>query len=140
MTPQEGVIFLVSADAALTQQLINELVAAGRHYQLPLAISVAQARKGFRRVAPTVILLDESAVKVRERGESLESAGGGLTEFAPGVVFGAAERQAELALPLFSGADGFVARVGGVLSLAVGVLWGRVRLVLQASRSGEVTG
>src|SRR2546426_9393585 len=60
MTPQEGVIFLVSADAALTQQLINELVAAGRHYQLPLAISVAQARKGFRRVAPTVILLDES--------------------------------------------------------------------------------
>jgi len=29
MIPQEGVIFLVSADAALTQQLINELVAAG---------------------------------------------------------------------------------------------------------------
>src|SRR2546422_8953696 len=109
MTPQEGVIFLVSADAALTQQLINELVAAGRHYQLPLAISVAQARKGFRRVAPTVILLDESAVKVRERGESLESAVGALTQFAPGVVLAAAERHAGLAFPIFSGGVDFVA-------------------------------
>src|SRR2546426_12812266 len=103
MTPQEGVIFLVSADAALTQQLINELVAAGRHYQLPLAISVAQARKGFRRVAPTVILLDESAVKVRERGESLESAVGGPTAFAPGGGFAAAGRPARLALPVLWG-------------------------------------
>src|SRR2546422_7391327 len=113
MTPQEGVIFLVSADAALTQQLINELVAAGRHYQLPLAISVAQARNGFRRVAPTVILLDESAVKVRERGESLESAGGGLAAFAPVVVFGAAERPAGPAPPLVSGGGGFVSPGGG---------------------------
>src|SRR2546426_12433062 len=98
MIPQEGVTFLVRADAALTQQLISELVAAGRHYQPPLAISVAQARKGFRRVAPTVILLDESAVKVRERGESLESAVGVLTDFAPVVVLAAAERPAELGI------------------------------------------
>src|SRR3989442_6841888 len=112
MTPQEGVIFLVGADAALTQQLINELVAAGRHYQLPLAISVAQARKGFRRVAPTVILLDESAVKVRERGESLESAVGVLTEFASVGVFGAAERPAVPALPAIFGARAIVVPVG----------------------------
>src|SRR3989442_6737697 len=124
MTPQEGVIFLVSADAALTQQLINELVAAGRHYQLPLAISVAQARKGFRRVAPTVILLDESAVKVRERGESFESAVGVLTDFAPVVVLAAAERPAELALLITSGGGGFLARVGGFFSLSGG-LFGR---------------
>src|SRR2546425_2736219 len=128
MTPQEGVIFLVSADAALTQQLINELVAAGRHYQLPLAISVAQARKGFRRVAPTVILLDESAVKVRERGESLESAVGVLTDFAPVVVFAAAARQAELALLIFSGAGDFLARGGGFFSLFVGFVEGRGRV------------
>src|SRR3989442_11230830 len=116
MTPQEGVIFLVGADAALTQQLINELVAAGRHYQLPLAISVAQARKGFRRVAPTVILLDESAVKVRERGESFESAVGGLTDFSPVGVFAPAERQAPPAPPISSGGASFVTPVGGFFS------------------------
>src|SRR2546422_3121875 len=124
MTPQEGVIFLVSADAALTQQLINELVAAGRHYQLPLAISVAQARKGFRRVAPTVILLDESAVKVRERGESLESAVGGLTHFAPGGVFAAAARQGGLAPLIMLGGGGFFVPVGGFFPLFVGLLGG----------------
>src|SRR2546422_7032574 len=131
MTPQEGVIFLVSADAALTQQLINELVAAGRHYQLPLAISVAQARKGFRRVAPTVILLDESAVKVRERGESLESAVGGLTAFAPVVVLAAAERQAGLAPLIMSGGGHFLAPVGGFFSLSGGVLERRGRVAGQ---------
>src|SRR3989442_7179959 len=121
MTPQEGVIFLVSADAALTQQLINELVAAGRHYQLPLAISVAQARKGFRRVAPTVILLDESAVKVREKGESFESAVGVLTQFAPVGVFDPADRQAEPGLLITSRAVGFVDLFGGLLSHSVGI-------------------
>src|SRR2546426_12629395 len=125
MIPQEGVIFLVSADAALTQQLINELVAAGRHYQLPLAISVAQARKGFRRVAPTVILLDESAVKVRERGESLESAGGVLTDFAPGVVLAAAERQAELGPLIMSGGGAFFGPLGGFFSPCGGFVEGR---------------
>src|SRR3989475_4385443 len=128
MTPQEGGIFLVRADAALTQQLINELVAAGRHYQLPLAISVAQARKGFRRVAPTVILLDKSAVKVRERGESLESAVGVLTDFAPVVVFAAAERQAELALLILLGGGDFFGRVGGFFSLLGGFVGGRGRV------------
>ena len=140
MTPQEGVIFLVSADAALTQQLINELVAAGRHYQLPLAISVAQARKGFRRVAPTVILLDESAVKVRERGEPLESVVGVLTDFAPVVVLAAAERQAALAFLITSGAVDFVARVGDFLPLAVALLERRVRLAEQAGRADELLG
>src|SRR2546425_3011976 len=134
MTPQEGVIFLVSADAALTQQLINELVAAGRHYQLPLAISVAQARKGFRRVAPTVILLDESAVKVRERGESLESAVGVLTDFAPGVVLAAAARQAELALLIMSGGVGFLAPGGEFLSLSLGFLGRPGRVAEPAGR------
>src|SRR2546425_11412813 len=116
MTPQEGVIFLVSADAALTQQLINELVAAGRHYQLPLAISVAQARKGFRRVAPTVILLDESAVKVRERGESLESAGGGLTGLPTVVVLAAGEGPAGVAFLVILGGGGFCGARGGFFS------------------------
>lgn len=140
MTPQERVIFLVSADAELTQQLINELVAAGRHYQLPLAVSVAQARKGFRRVAPTVILLDESAVNVRERGESLESAADVLSEFAPVVVLAAAELQAELAFLITSGGVDFVARVGDFLPLAVGLLERRVRLAEQAARADELVG
>lgn len=145
MTPLERVIFLVSADPALTQQFINELLATGGDYQLPLAASVAQARKGFRRVTPTVILLDESAVPKEEipdnrAGTPLESAVAMLTEAAPVVVTAAPERQAELTFLLTSGAVDFIARVGNFLPIAVGLLERRVRLAEQAVATGAFSG
>ncbi len=135
MTLVERVIFLVSADAALTQQFVSELVATGGHYQLPLAASVAQARKAFRRVAPAAILLDESAANRERTGESLESAVAMLTESAPVVVVAAPERQCELTFLITSGAVDFVARIGTFIPVAVGLLERRVRLAEQAAQA-----
>ena len=145
MTSLERIIFLVSADPPLTQQLISHLLASGTHYQLPLAASVAQARKTFRRVNPLVTLLDESAVQPSEAGkerssESLESAVTLLTEFAPVVVVAAAEHQAELAFLITSGAVDFVARTGNFLPVAVGLLERRVRLAEQAAHGEGLMG
>jgi signal transduction histidine kinase len=140
------VIFLVCADPALTQQFVSELVATGAGYQLPLAVSLAQARRGFRRLAPTVILLDESVVvgpprddKPREKAadkpeETLDSAVARLTEWAPVVVVAAPERQSDLTFLITSGAVDFVARSGNFLPVAVGFLERRVALAEQSAR------
>ncbi len=145
MTSLERVIFLVSADAALTQQLISEFMASGERYQLPLGVNVAQARKAFRHVRPAAILLDESAVYASEtsdeRGsEPLESAVGLLTEVAPVVVVAAPERQEDLAYLISCGAVDFVARVGHFVPVAVGLLERRVRLAEQAEQAQNVLG
>ena len=139
MTPLGRIIFLISADAALTQQFVSELVAGGEHYQLPLAASLAQAHKAFRRVTPTVILLDESALyspqaPEEKTSESLESAAASLTESAPVVVVAAPERQAELAFLISSDAVDFVARAGNFVPVAVAFLERRVGL---AERMGQ---
>ncbi len=133
MTPLGRIIFLISADAALTQQLVSELVAGGQHYQLPLAASLTQAHKAFRRVTPAVILLDESALRSpkaleEKTSESLGSAAARLTESAPLVVVAAPERQAELAFLISSGAADFVARADNFVPVAVALLERRVRL------------
>ncbi|MBI3670281.1 MAG: hypothetical protein HY237_10925 [Acidobacteria bacterium] len=157
MTAIKRVIFLVCADPALTQQFVGELVATGASYQLPLAVSVAQARRAFRRVTPTVILLDESAVsggaarddqtaeKSPEKapetaGETLDSAVARLTEWAPVVVVAAPERQSDLAFLITSGAVDFVARAGNFLPVAVGFLERRVHLAEQAARLEAAAG
>ncbi len=143
MTSLERVIFLVSANAALTQQLISELVATGGHYQLPLSVSVGQARKGIRRVSPLVILLDESAVREEGANEPFESAVAQLTEFAPVVVVAAPERQTDLASLITSGVIDFVARVGDFVPVVVGLLERRVRMAehgAQEERPGDSSG
>lgn len=140
MTSLERVIFLVSADAALTQQLISALVATGGHYQLPISVSVVQARKAFRRVSPRVILLDESAVREEQANEPFDSAVAQLAEFAPVVVVGAPERQTELASLIISGAVDFVARIGDFLPVAVGLLERRVRMAEQGAQEERLAG
>ena len=145
MTSFERVIFLISADAPLTQQFISELVATGEHYQVPLAVSVVQAQKGFRRVRPTAILLDESALQpsqTHEEGtsESLEAVVASLAEFAPVVVVAAPERQTELAYLIYSGTVDFVARVGSFFPVALAFLERRVRLAEQAEQAQIAAG
>ena len=145
MTSLERVVFLISADAALTQELISELTTSGGHYQLPLAVSAAQALKGFRRVTPTVILLDESALQLSKAPEekttgSLASVVASLTEHAPVVAVAAPERQTELAFLISSGAVDFVARVGNFPSLAAALLERRVRLAAQADHAQSSPG
>jgi len=145
MIPLQRVIYLVSSDATLNQRLINQLLSSGTPYQLPLAASVAQARKACRCVTPAVILLDESAVQAprppeEKHNDSFDSAVASLTECAPVVVVAAPERQSELAFFISSAAVDFVARVGDFVPVAVAVLERRVRLAEQIERAQSMAG
>jgi signal transduction histidine kinase len=133
MTAPPRVIYLVCADRALTQPLLDELMAMGARHPMPLATSVAQARQGFALAPPAVILLDESAVAPasaqKEGDESLlENAVAMLTEYAPVVIIAAPERQSELSFLIASGAVDFVGRVSNFLPVAAGYALRRVRL------------
>ena len=131
MNPSGPVVLLVVSDSTLAQQLIGELVRGGRHYQLPIATNLAQARARLRRVAPVVILLDDSALN----GEPLEVAARELRRFGPVVVVASPERQVEsarLAELVSAGDVDFVARASTFLPIALALLERRVRLVEQS--------
>jgi signal transduction histidine kinase len=130
MTALERVVLLVISDAAVTQQLIGELVRDGARYQLPIATSLAQARSRLRRIAPLAILLDESAV-LSANGDPgrdaipLDAAVRELAEVAPLVLVVAPERQRDLepfASLVRQGRLDIVTRGGNFLPLAVGLL------------------
>jgi hypothetical protein len=72
MRPTGRTIFIVSADAAVTGECINELAAYAGRYRLAIAISVDQARIAFRHTPPAVVLLDEYAIDPQRGGESRE--------------------------------------------------------------------
>ena len=133
-----GVILIVCADAALTQQFVAELGADGSHYQLPLAATPAQARLACARAAPTVILLDESALSHSDAAgpAALEFAVASLSEFAPIVAVAAPERQSELAFLMSAGAVDFVARVADFVPVAAGFIERRVRLAARGVAAG----
>jgi signal transduction histidine kinase len=127
MSMSGRVIFIISADPAITRGCIRELISTGGQYQLRLAASVEQGRRGFLRTPPAAIFLDESAVDFERRNETLSSAIPLLTEFAPVVVAAEPERQFELAFLITSGAVDFVARTEPFLPIAAGLLERRVR-------------
>jgi signal transduction histidine kinase len=127
MSTSGRVIFIISADPAITRGCIREIISTGGQYQLRLAASVEQGRRGFMRTPPAAIFLDESAVDSERRNETLASAIPQLTEFAPVVVAAAPERQFELAFLISAGAVDFVARTEPFLPIAAGLLERRVR-------------
>jgi signal transduction histidine kinase len=127
MSTNGRVIFIISADPAVTRGCIREIISTGGQYQLRLAASVEQGRRGFLRTPPAAIFLDESAVDSERRNETLASAIPQLTEFAPVVVAAEPERQFELAVLISAGAVDFVARTEPFLPIAAGLLERRVR-------------
>src|ERR1019366_4228429 len=127
MTLTGRTMFIISADSAVKQEFINELTASGGRYQMPMASSVEEARREFRRTPPTVVFLDESAVDL-VHGESLESAVALLTETAPVVVAAVSEKQADLAFLITSGAVDFVTCTGRFAPIAAGLLDRRLRM------------
>jgi signal transduction histidine kinase len=127
MSAKGRVIFIICADPAITRGCIRELISTGGQYQLRLAGSVEQGRRGFLRTPPSAIFLDESAVDSEHRNETLSSAIPQLTEFAPVVVAAEPDRELELAFLIASGAVDFVARSEPFLPIAAGLLERRVR-------------
>ncbi len=128
-------ILVVCADSKLTRRYFEEMEQSGHPYHLLLAISPAEARLGFHRFAPAVILLDVSAAEPRGSDASLESIVSMLTEGAAVVVVGVPQQRAELAFLISSGVVDFVARSGDFVGTAVGLIEKRAR---QAGREPGV--
>jgi len=132
MISSDPVIFIVSSDRAVAQECSAELAAAASHLQVVVADTVDEARKSFKRHAPTVVFLDESGLGVSRSGDALETAVALLTESAPVVVAAAAEKQSNLGFLITSGAVDFVARTKNFVPIAAGLIDRRVRLAERA--------
>jgi signal transduction histidine kinase len=120
-------ILIVSADASVTRECVDELTAFG-FQGLSVASSIEEARVEIRKSSPSVVFLDESAVQGASYRDSLESMVGQFTETAPVVVAAAPERLAEMAFLITSGAVDFVARTRDFPRAAAGLLGRRLRL------------
>jgi signal transduction histidine kinase len=132
------VIYLICADAELRQEFARELAAADVADQVWQAGRMSQVRDVLRRLAPTAILLDQSALEAEAPRDSVEAAVAALTEFAPVVVVASPQHQGVLAFLITSGAVDFVARAGEFLPVAVGLLERRVRLAEQAAMAAAL--
>jgi len=126
-------IYIISGDLSLAQHCYEELAGFGGRYRTLIVNSVEQARKRIGRSAPAAVFLDESAIDLDPKVETLESAVALLTEAAPVVVAALPEKQAALAFLITSGAVDFVARTNDYLPLVAGMLDRRVRMAERAA-------
>jgi signal transduction histidine kinase len=131
-------ILIICADSSLTRQYFSELEQSGAKRHLLLAVSVAEARLAFQRLAPAVILLDVSTQVSAQAStcsdgsdNALEAAVSMLIEDAPVVLVGNPQQQRTLAYMIASGAVDFVAREGSFVPVAVALVERRMRLALQ---------
>jgi signal transduction histidine kinase len=128
MKSMSRVIYIISANAVVSQSCIGELAAAGSRHETLVAATVEQALEEFGRHAPAAIFLDESAADPAAGGPSLEPAVALLTEYASVVAAAAPERQMSLAFLITSGAVDFVARTNEYLPIVAGMLDRRARM------------
>jgi signal transduction histidine kinase len=119
-------IQIICADAVLAERYAAEIEPCYQR-QITFLPQVAKARRNLRGADLSVILLDESAVKVAGNS-SLESTVTTLTETAPIVVVAAPERQSELAFLITSGAADFVVRRGHFVAVAAGLVERRIHM------------
>jgi nitrogen-specific signal transduction histidine kinase len=131
-------ILIICADSSLTRQYFSELEQSGAKRRLLLAVSVAEARLAFQRLAPAVILLDASAQASAHANtwpdgsdNALEAAISMLIEDAPVVLVAVPQQQRTLAYLIASGAVDFVAREGNFVPVAVALVERRMRLAVQ---------
>jgi hypothetical protein len=126
-------IFIISGDSATADRCMEELAAYGGHKRTLVVGTVEQARKRMGHNAPAAVFLDESAIDIVNRNETLESAVALLTENAPVVVAAAPEKQTSMSFLIISGAVDFVARSGQFLPIVAGMLDRRVRMSERAT-------
>ncbi len=89
--------------------------------------TVEAAHRIVAAATPAVILLEETSVAAESRehpgqGARLESAASALAAYAPVVVIGRAIHEGELAALVNGGLADFVARSGGCLPVALGLV------------------
>src|SRR5277367_2893875 len=132
MTPREYKILLVSDDAALRATARHELETVDERRHVASVSTVDAARRIVEDAAPAVILLTEAAVTLeagdlRQRSQRLDVAVSALATYAPVVVIGEAEHQAELSGLVAAGAADYVVRSGECLTIALGLVERRLR-------------
>jgi signal transduction histidine kinase len=139
MQTQEQTILLVSDDAVFCAAARKELEAGQSSPQSKrrvAAVSTVDAARGIVvDAAPTVILLEESAV-ASDAGDAashdshaqhMESIVSTLAEYAPVVVIAPASHEHELSALVATGLADFVARSASCLSVAIDLIEERLR-------------
>jgi signal transduction histidine kinase len=135
MQTQEQTILLVSDDAALCAAARKELEASASSRRVAAVSTVDAARGVVESAAPTVILLEESAV-VFEPSDAPDHSGyakrmeaivSTLAEFAPVVVISSAIHEHELSALVAAGLADFVVRSPSCLATAVDLIEDRLR-------------
>jgi signal transduction histidine kinase len=132
MIPRELTILLVSDDAELRAAARQELETVDRRRHVASVNTVDAARRIVEDSAPAVILLAEGAGYADEGASAeaaprLDAAASSLACYAPVVVIGDAEHQAELSGLVAAGAADYVVRSGECLNVALGLVERRLR-------------
>src|ERR1700744_4141225 len=135
MQTKEQTILLVSDDAALCAAARKELEARQASRRVAAVSPVDAARDILVHAAPTLILLEESAVGPDPRDDGGEKACGhrmegivsALAEYAPVVVVARACHEHELSALVATGLADFVARSANCLSMAIDLIEERLR-------------
>jgi signal transduction histidine kinase len=136
MQTQEQTILLVSDDAALCAAARKELETRQSNRRVAAVSTVDAARDILVHTAPTVMLLEESAVGPDPRddggechasGHRMEAIVSVLAEYAPVVVIAPASHEQELSALVATGLADFVARSASCLSMAIDLIEERLR-------------
>ena len=142
MRTLEQMILLVSDDAVLCAAARKDLEAGHVGRRVAAVSTVDAARDIVLDAAPTVILLEESAIAssscdlIAENGHAvrMEAIVSALAEYAPVVVIASASHEHELSALVATGLADFVARSANCLSMAIDLIEERLR------HSAEPTG
>jgi signal transduction histidine kinase len=135
MKTQEQTILLVSDDAAFCAAARKALETEQSSRRVAAVSTVDAARDIVLQAAPTVILLEESALSpdasvASEQGAlgvRMESIVSALAEFAPVVVVASASHEHELSALVATGLADFVARSASCLSIAIDLMEERLQ-------------
>jgi signal transduction histidine kinase len=128
----ELTVLLISDDAALCAAARHELETRNRRLRVATVSTVDAARSVLAEAQPTAILLEDASLYVAPEGPRrlvprLDAVVSALAVYAPVVVIGAPERREELSALVAAGAADFVARAGGCVPLALGLVERRLR-------------
>ena len=136
MQTQEQTVLLVSDDAAMCAAARKQLETNESSRRVAAVSTVDAARDILVHGAPTVILLEESAVGADPRddggechvsGHRMEAIVSALAEYAPVVVIAPASHEHELSALVATGLADFVARSASCLSMAIDLIEDRLR-------------
>jgi signal transduction histidine kinase len=142
MVNREQTILLVSDDAALCAAARREFEARIAGMRVAAVSNVEGARRILEEDSPAVILLEEASIAAEgedgRRGivPRLDAVVTSLAIYAPVVVIGTAPHREELSALVAAGAADYVARDGGCLPVALGLIQ---RRLLQAQKMADCT-